>query len=301
MPISLAQLAGDIRPAETVLLFGAGSSVPSKAPSVRRIIDHLAAQFHISGDGYTLTEISGIIEHKTSRRRLITELRTLFKDLRPTGGLVNLPLYDWKSLYTTNYDHLIEACYEARQRDIITYSSNFDFTLHSQPNAVKLFKLHGTIEKDTCDGHQSRIIITESDYDHTADYREQLFDRLKGDLAGSRLIIIGHSLADPDIRSIVNRAAEINLKAQAGGEIVLLLFQRDEDRAALFESRGIRVCFGGIDEFFSALATQQAPATALFTPTGASLDEAPALRPVTIDVAHAANKAQADVSAMFNG
>jgi hypothetical protein len=39
-----------------------------------------------------------------------------------------------------------------------------------------------------------RIIITDSDYDHAEDYRERLFDRFKSEMAGSHVIIIGHSL-----------------------------------------------------------------------------------------------------------
>lgn len=124
---------------------------------------------------------------------------------------------------------------------------------------MKLFKLHGTIEKDTADGHVSRIIITDTDYDHTEDYRQSLFDRLKSDLAGAHLIIIGHSLADPDIKEIVTRAASINTQAMGSGRISLLFYSEDENRALLYENRGIEVCFGGIDEFFAELARKWPP------------------------------------------
>jgi SIR2-like domain len=98
---------------------------------------------------------------------------------------------------------LIEQCYDRRSKQLDVCSSNFDFGRLTSPSTPKLFKLHGTIEKDVCDGHKSRIILTEADNDQTVDYREFLYDRLKGDLAGARLIIIGHSLADQDIREIV--------------------------------------------------------------------------------------------------
>jgi hypothetical protein len=61
-------------------------------------------------------------------------------------------------------------------------------------------------------------------------------------LAGARLVIIGHSLADPDIRDIVNRAANINARAETGGQIILLLYTEDSNRASLFEMRGLTVC-----------------------------------------------------------
>jgi len=128
MPIDLAQLVDQIQPVNTVLLFGSGSSIPSGAPSTSKIVDHLSKRLNIQDEKFTLAEIASLIEKRDSRRRLVTEIRSLFAFLRPSGGLLNLPLYDWKSLYTTNYDELIEEAYKLKSKDLTTYASNFDFT-----------------------------------------------------------------------------------------------------------------------------------------------------------------------------
>jgi len=298
--ITISQLVEDLQTEKTVLLFGSGSSVPSGSPKTEDIMSHLSSTFGLSASGFTLPEISGIIEKKTSRKRLISELRTLFSRVKPTRGLLNLPLYEWRSIFTTNYDTLIEQAYSAAKKEMIVYSSNFDFTTHDAATATKLFKLHGTIDKDISDGHISRIILTDLDYDQTNEYRDALFDRLKSDLAGARLIIVGHSLSDPDVREIINRAARINVTSQTAGQIAVLLYSRDEDRAVLFEARGIKVCFGGIDDFFAALALLPIQGTPALT-GGSPLDEAPELRPITVDVAHEAIPERAHAAAMFNG
>ncbi|WFU53617.1 SIR2 family protein [Bradyrhizobium pachyrhizi] len=300
MPISTNQLVESIDPTRTVLFFGSGSSIPSKAPSAQALVNHLAKKFSLPTTGFNLSEVASLAEQKHSRAEVIAVIRDLFRGLKPTGGLLNLPLYKWRSLFTTNYDDLIEQCYARRSLPIVPISSNFDFGLDPNPAAIKLYKLHGTIEKDISDGNKSRIILSETDYDQTIDYREFLYDRLKGDLAGSRLIIIGHSLNDADIRDVVNRAAAINAKAENGGQIVLLLYTEDHDRAVLFERRGISVCFAGIDEFFAAL-THRHFGDADGRDTSDPLDGHPALQPVTIDVAHASDAKRADASAMFNG
>jgi hypothetical protein len=111
MPIDLAPFVDHIRPTNTVLLFGSGSSIPSGAPSTARIVKHLSKALAFENETFTLPEIASLVEKRDSRRRLITEIRTLFAFLKPSGGLLNLPLYDWKSLYTTNYDELIEEAY----------------------------------------------------------------------------------------------------------------------------------------------------------------------------------------------
>jgi hypothetical protein len=99
---------------------------------------------------------------------------------------------------------------------------------------------------------------------------------------------------------LFNRATALNAKAENGGQINLLLYTEDNERASLFEKRGLTVCFGGLDEFFAAL-------TALHfgeaTPRDSSdpLYAHPALQPVTVDVEHSSDPKRADASAMFNG
>jgi hypothetical protein len=302
MPIAVRDLIAGLKPESTVLLFGAGSSTPSNAPSGRDLQAHFEKVFKVSATDYSLAEQTAIIEQQTrDRPKLVAELRAKFKGLTPTGALLNLPLYEWKSIFTTNYDHLIEDSYKRRTRPVAVYSSNFDFGPKADPRSVQLFKLHGTIEKDISDGDRSRIILTQNDYDAAADFREQLFDRLKADIAGTHLIVIGHSLADPDIKSIVDRALSLNAKSGGGGRVTLFVFTRDDGRATLYESRGLEVCFGGLDDFFAALTGRFIPATASAPASGDPLDDHPALRPTTIDAAHQQATASPNVSAMFNG
>ena len=301
MPITLEDLVKDIDPKNTVLLFGAGSSIPSGAPSVSTLIEKYSTACGVDANGYTLSEMASICETKTSRRKIISVLRDLCSSLRPTGGLKNIALYPWKSIFSTNYDNLIEQAYENKGKKLRVYDSNFSFTAGGDAEDGVLFKIHGTIERDISDGHNSRIILTEADYEQTENYREFLYDRLKGDLAGSDLLIIGHSLSDPDLKAIVNRAATINSKLLSPGRICLLMYTPDTDRATLFESRGIRVVFGSIDGFFAAMSPRIASSSLTITKGDLGLLESnPVLQPITTDVAHAA-ALKADISGMFNG
>jgi hypothetical protein len=301
MPTEIASFLKDVQPSRTVLLFGAGSSIPSGAPSVATIKQHFQATFGVSANDYTLAEQSGIVEHKTKdRRRMIEELQTLFRTIRPTGAILNLPLYDWKSIYSTNYDELIEDSYKRRSRPIATYSTNFDFGVRVDPTAVQYFKVHGTISKDVSLGDRSRIILTEADYDATSEYRELIFDRLKSDIGASHLIIIGHSLADEDIRSIVSRALSLNAASGAPGRITLFLYTPDEGRAALLEGRGVEVVFGGLDDFFAGLIGRISDSP-LVPASRDPLDQVTALRPSTLDAGHAIETQTGNVSGMYNG
>lgn len=301
MPVKLDEVARHVIPKRTVLLFGAGSSVPSGAPSRATILDHFTKTFSLPREGYQLSEIASLAEKQACRSAVIKELRKFFADLKPSGGIKDLPLYGWKGIYTTNYDTLVEQAYALHRKKCRVYSSNFDFTLTDDDPECVLFKLHGTIDKDICDGHRSRIILTEADYDQTEAYRQYLYDRLKGDLAGAELIIIGQSLADPDMAAIVKRAATINAQILEPTRITLLLFEPDEHRAMLLEQKGLRVAFGGVDEFFGALAKHELSTLQPSLNLGDPVVPSSGLALCTIDIASECSVQDADLSAMFNG
>ena len=301
MSIKISDIAAAIDPKDTVLFFGSGSSIPSGAPSVNDLLGTMSSAFSIPCDGYTLSELAGVIEMKEGRKPLIQHLRKCLENVHPTGSLLNFPLYEWKSIYTTNYDNLIEDAYAAANVEIESVSSNFDFQLSKKPDAIKLLKIHGTIEKDEVDGVHSRIIISDNDYDLTSEYRETLYDSLKNDLNQSDLVIIGYSLSDQHIRDIVNRALDIHSKSYNPKSIYLVLYTEDENRAILHERRGVKVAFGGIDQFVIAL--QECIDPKMHAPESANdaLEVASRIRPMTTDIAHEIGMSKKDASAMFNG
>lgn len=300
--LDMRALAESIEPSSTILFLGAGSAIPSHAPSSQKLIEHLSSTFKQPPDGFTLAELVELLIQKTSdRKAVISSVRSLFANLSPTAGLLNIPLYEWKALYTTNYDELIEAAYKARERPLITFDSNFDFSVRGNELTTKLYKLHGTISKDVSDGSNSRLVVAESDYASTNDYREYLFANLTADLTHSNLLIIGHSLADPDIKKIVERAVALNEQSFGGpGRITILSYSTDTDRALLYEAKGLRVVFGSIDEFFSALAHAMPAPVLIATSTANPLERHPTLGAASTDVEYEC-LAPADVSKMFNG
>lgn len=300
MTIPIDALVKQIKPEKTILLFGAGASIPSGAPSVAEFIADLAAALGVSSDGYSLAEFCSLFELQRNRRQMIDIIRSRLKNLRPTGGLLNLPDSPWRSIFTTNYDDLIEKCYLKKGKEFKVFSSNFDFDGNTPPNSVPIFKLHGTVGFDIVDGHNSRMILTTEDNDLVEEYREKLYDRLKGDLTDSDLIIIGHSLSDPDVRAIANRTLRIKRESHSQNNIFLLIYKRDDNRALIFENQGLRIAFGGVDDFFLEMA-KSAPAEAAEYGDGDILSRYPSLTPTTSDIAYESSKPSAHFDAMYAG
>jgi SIR2-like domain len=234
MPIDLTILSRHLEPARTVLLLGAGSSIPSGGLSGAQLAERIASEFAIEYDASLyLSDIATIVEKRVGRPALITFVRKSIEPLYPTGSLLNLPLFPWKTVYTTNYDTLIERAYGRARRDLVVYRSNFDFSIRGHELATRLLKLHGSIEEDVVDGKNSRIILTNKDYEVTSEYRESLYDSLRLDVSHSNLLIIGHSLSDPDLKNVVDEALRRKRESVTPGRIYLLAYSGTRDRALL--------------------------------------------------------------------
>ncbi len=149
MPVDISVLSRAVSPERTVLILGSGASIPSSAPSGQELADELASRFGVGvGLGLTLSQVATLIERRHSRRELVEFICRRVEKLQPTGGLLSIPLFGWASIFSTNYDDLVEKAFRKANIPVIVYSSNYDFHASGLSNAQSLFKFHGTIWKD---------------------------------------------------------------------------------------------------------------------------------------------------------
>lgn len=128
MAIDINILARQINPEQTVLVLGAGASIPSGAPTGNDLRDQLGREFGVSSfESYGLADLATIIEARNERYQLVMSIRKRIAPLQPTGGLMTLPRFSWASIFTTNYDDLVEKAYRKHNLPIRVYSSNHDF------------------------------------------------------------------------------------------------------------------------------------------------------------------------------
>lgn len=280
-------------------MFGAGASIPSGAPSGPQLARIVARVLSPEPDGTDLAEISQIVENRKGRKALITAVRSALSALTPTAGLLALPEFDWLSLYTTNFDTLVEQAYRLKGRSLDVYRSNFDVA-NPRTNRTPLYKIHGCITQDGADGHQSRMLITESDYDDYAKYRQTLFNSLTTDMFTADTVIVGQSLADRHLKDLARRV--VDLRSQGvSTRIFLLIHEFSADRAELYSRLGIEVVHATLEAFLLALvnAGKTAGSPSYSTSSVASF-LTPELVLTTTDVAHASGL-QGNATRLFNG
>jgi hypothetical protein len=297
--MNVDELAAAIVPSRTTLLFGAGASIPSGGPSGSQLARAIAKLVSPEPDGEELSEIAQIVENKNGRKALIAAVRKSLEGVTPTAGLLTLPEFDWLSIYTTNFDTLVEQAYAQKGRTIDVYRSNFDVA-NPRSSRTPLYKIHGCVTQDAADGHKSRMLITESDYDDFEQYRQTLFNALTQDMFTSDTVIIGQSLGDRHLKDLAKRVASLRNQG-VSTRIFLLVHEYSADRADLFTRLGIDVVHADLDDLLLALMRKgkTARSVAYSTSSGAAL-LTPELTLTTIDVDHASGLSP-NVTKLFNG
>lgn len=302
MPVSIENVVSAINDSPTVLILGSGASIPSGGPSAPELSRLIAKEFKIEEkSNLGLATISSIITRDFSRRKLVELIGVELLKLKPSKGILNLPVFPWKEIYTTNYDLLIERAYGISKKPLKVISSNFGYDQENNPLDTNLFKFHGTLNEDRSLGHQASMILTRADYDTASSFRESLFGKLGEALISSNCLIVGHSLQDDDLNRLIEDALAAKIKSGAAGKITLFLYTKDTDLAYTYEERGIRVCFGGIDELLEKLSQSLSEDQLLpgITDDIASMDRR--VVPSTTIVSAQETVSHASPVSMFNG
>ena len=286
----------------TTLFLGAGASIPSGAPSGTALSEALTAEFFDGEKTRALSDISGRVELKYGRPDLVAFLRSKLTPLQPSKTVLRLPNFNFASIFTTNYDSLVEIAFEEAKVELPTVRSNKDYAFDYRQYNTMLFKLHGCISEDRCDGLSHGMIITDEDYSTYGSFRQIGFKHFEQSLATTNVVFVGYSMADAKIKEYVERAIELARSQECPGQIFLLLYEEDEIEATRWENRGLRVGFGGLDALLGALATveQDTGSVSIFSPISKVLRHAIAAELSSLDPQEEATKSR-NVNRMVTG
>ena len=206
-------LRTQVREGKVVLVLGAGASRgaaqthgagPPDGPQLARLI----AKRFLEGK-FPNSSLSQISEYAISESSLVEVqefIRSTFENLEPAAFHRLIPRFRWHGLATTNYDRIIEKAYEAEDhrlqivQPIIANGDKIQDALRS-PDNVLLLKLHGCISRTASD--ECPLILTTDQYIQYKVGRSRLFTTLQEWAYDRPLVFIGHSIEDPDLRTIL--------------------------------------------------------------------------------------------------
>jgi hypothetical protein len=192
-----------------VVFLGAGASMGAlntsqlELPNAYSLRNELWRAFKNGGRNFdpadlglmSLEHASGIIETSSGRKALNDHLLRTFSCDAPLWHHVALPYLKPSSIFTTNYDELVELGYKCHSDvpDVICEDRS------PVPGRVALFKPHGSLGNSLQPIGKGGLVITQFDYfEMISEYRRML-SRSTTSFGESCVVIAGYSFGDMDI------------------------------------------------------------------------------------------------------
>jgi hypothetical protein len=144
------------------------------------------AQFHVN-ENRNRTKIN---------RKILEEFTEDANETENHKIIAGLPI---SSIWTTNYDELIEKSFTAENK-IIDVKHTVSQLLSTKPKRdVVIYKMHGDVN------HPNSAIITKEQYEQYHQTHEPFISALTGELTTKTFLFIGFSFTDPNLDYILSR------------------------------------------------------------------------------------------------
>lgn len=217
----MVELAELIKQRKVMLFVGSGISASVDLPTWGSLINILGEKqgfdkelFSCYGDNMMLAE------YADKDRTVYEELKNQFDIDRSHNSAIRDKLeksaiyeklleLDFPVIYTTNYDHLIEAYYEhkGKQCEVI---KTIDDMSQAPSGVTRIMKFHGDLETE------KEIVLAESQYFKRMDFQHFMDIQLQADMLRYKVLFLGYSLSDINIKLLLYLARKRNSTMQKG-------------------------------------------------------------------------------------
>ena len=198
-------LISDVARGRCLPFIGAGFSKNAHLPQGQRMPDWSELRAILAGqtkseESVTALGVAQRYEEEFGRVQLIETIRdSLHMDKARPGrshkAFVSLP---FGTIYTTNFDLLLEEAYSKEARPFRSLVGELQLPFHAGQAASTIIKMHGDLR------HEEHIIVTQNDYDHFLERYPVVATHLSAMLITRTPLFLGYSLSDPDFQNIRN-------------------------------------------------------------------------------------------------
>lgn len=245
---------------------GSGLSRPLGLPTWSELIDLVAEQlgydpevFKVNGNELQLAEYYVAAKGSIGPLRSVMDKAFNPRDediarSRAHSALVEMAL---PTIYTTNYDEIIERAFELKGKPCHAIS-NIDDIGRAPAHVPHVVKFHGTFSDD------ASLVLTESSYFERLEFESALDIKLRADTLGHSLLFVGYSLTDVNIRYLLYKLHKLRQAVKRTGRLIpsafLTSFGTGEIQRTLLAQWGVSIIeldpvnkTESIDQFLEAL------------------------------------------------
>lgn len=143
-------------------------------------------------------EIAQRYEQRFGRVQLVEAIReSLHSDrARPGNAHLAFARLPFDTVYTTNFDLLLEAAYTHEKRPHRSLVGELQLPFHAGQIASSVIKMHGDLL------HEEHIVVTQHDYETFMERYPVVATHLSAMLITRTPLFVGYSLSDPDFDNI---------------------------------------------------------------------------------------------------
>lgn len=192
----------DLNAGTASVFAGAGLSVPAGYVNWKDLMEEIAqdlgldinietdlvsiAQFHLN-ENLTRSKLN---------RKILEEFTEDIEETQNHKILAKLPL---SSIWTTNYDELIEKTFEKENKVVDIKHTNSQLLTTKPKRDVVIYKMHGDVK------HPNSAILTKEQYEQYHQTHEPFINALSGELTTKTFLFIGFSFTDPNLDYVLSR------------------------------------------------------------------------------------------------
>lgn len=204
-------LIDEIKSGKATLFLGAGASREADFPDSAKIVEYLTKE---AGEPYftqfkdrKLDEVANYLNNEPGygyewvKRKLIELFNSYQKIVKrpPSRAHGLITAFKWSTIFTTNYDRLIEISYDTNpdctQRILTIYKPDLQI-IRKSPDTVRLIKINGSIDEAERNS-QHKLVLTFADQKDALSYNKDFYDVLKSEAINGPIVFIGFSFTFP--------------------------------------------------------------------------------------------------------
>ncbi len=237
----------------TSLFLGAGSSIPLGGPSGGELLNYLKKHYSdiefSYGDNFFDVCKDIIDSGKYSRIDLQTIIFRYLNGLFPNEQLIDLVNLPWKTIFTTNYDVVIERIPEERLKNKIinVIKENHPKIKFNKIGLLNYIKILGSIDRPYRE--EGYPILTRTEFTTSFERRRMYYYTLTDCIREGSIIFIGYSFRDNLVFEIFEEILETTGINALRESYAIIPGSLDDKTRRMFEKFHIIHIKGTLDEF----------------------------------------------------
>lgn len=200
--VFISDYVKDLNAGTASIFAGAGLSIPAGYVNWAELMNEIAADLGLNIS--TETDLVSMAQYHVNENRNRTKInRKILEEFTEDGRetenhriISRLPI---SSIWTTNYDELLETAFEKEFKIADVKYTNSQLLTTKPKRDIVIYKMHGDVN------HPNSAILTKEQYEQYHQTHEPFINALTGELTTKTFLFLGFSFTDPNLDYILSR------------------------------------------------------------------------------------------------